>query len=112
LWTLTDDEAMRAHVLNSLYAAIIDPHGRLRVIVTLRADFYDRPLEYTGFCALMRERTELVLPLTPAELEQAIVGSAARAGGAPAPDLVATIIKEVVPMDRRMWRSPPMVSMH
>src|SRR4029079_16897754 len=44
LWTLTEDEDVRAHVLASLIAAIDDPRSRVRVIITLRADFIDRPL--------------------------------------------------------------------
>src|SRR5438094_28539 len=43
LFTLTTDETLRTHVLQSLRAAVLDPHSRLRVIVTLRADFTDRP---------------------------------------------------------------------
>ena len=29
--------------------------GAMRVVVTLRADFYDRPLLYPGFSELMRD---------------------------------------------------------
>jgi conflict system STAND superfamily ATPase len=65
------------------------------VVVTLRADFYDRPLLYPDFGELMRERTEVVLPLSADELGQAIVGPAARVGIVPAPDLIAAIVKDV-----------------
>jgi WD40 repeat protein/transcriptional regulator with XRE-family HTH domain len=95
LFTLTQDETIRVHILDSLRTAILDPHSRLRVVVTLRADFYDRPLQYTGFAELVRQRTELVLPLTPSELEQAIVGPAARVGVALAPELVAAVVNDV-----------------
>ncbi len=95
LFTLTEDERVRAHFLQSLCAAVIDPHSRLRVVATLRADFYDRPLLYVGFGDLVRQRTEVVLPLTPEELEQAIVGPAVRVGVVPDPDLLATIVQDV-----------------
>ena len=36
------------------------------MVITLRADFYDRPLLYEGFGALVRECTEVILPLTRA----------------------------------------------
>jgi WD40 repeat protein/serine/threonine protein kinase/DNA-binding XRE family transcriptional regulator len=95
LFTLTEDETVRVHLLNSLRAAVLDPHSRLRVIITLRADFYDRPLLYAGFGELMQQRTEVVLPLTSDELEQAIGGPAALVGVVPAPELVAAIVKDV-----------------
>jgi WD40 repeat protein/serine/threonine protein kinase/DNA-binding XRE family transcriptional regulator len=95
LFTLVEDEAARIHVLDSLVAVVNDPRSRLRVVATLRADFYDRPLRYGGFGALVRERTELVLPLTVAELRQAIAGPAERAGLTLEPGLVTAIVKEV-----------------
>jgi WD40 repeat protein/transcriptional regulator with XRE-family HTH domain len=94
LFTLTLNEASRAHFLQSLYTALVEPGSRLRVVITLRADFYDRPLNYAGFAELVRLRTEVLLPLNPQELEQAIVGPAARVGVAPAVDLITTILQE------------------
>ena len=85
LFTLVEDESARFHLLDSLMVALGDPHSRLRAIVTLRADFYDRPLRYAEFGRVMRERTEIVLPLSPDELEQAIVNPAERSGLALAP---------------------------
>ena len=38
------------------------PRSPVRVIVTLRADFYDRPLMIPDFCELVRQRTEVVTP--------------------------------------------------
>ncbi|CAA9295450.1 MAG: High-affnity carbon uptake protein Hat/HatR [uncultured Chloroflexia bacterium] len=95
LWTLIENEAMRAHVLDSLQAAVSDPRGRLRVIITLRADFYDRPLLYPGFSELMSERTSVVVPLAAGELRQAIVGPATRAGLRLEPELVDAIVADV-----------------
>jgi WD40 repeat protein/serine/threonine protein kinase/DNA-binding XRE family transcriptional regulator/energy-coupling factor transporter ATP-binding protein EcfA2 len=95
LFTLVEDEAERVHVLNSLVTAVTDVRCRLRVIITLRADFYDRPLRYGPFGELMRGRTEVVLPLTAAELERAIVGPAERTGLALEPGLVTAIVKDV-----------------
>ena len=46
LFTLVADERVRADFLDSLFARSADPRSRLRVVVTLRADFYDRPLLY------------------------------------------------------------------
>jgi WD40 repeat protein/serine/threonine protein kinase len=96
LFTLVDDEAERTRFLNSLFLATTQPGSRLRVIATLRADFYDRPLLYAGFGQLMRERTEVVLPLSPSELQEAIVRPAERANLRLEPGLVAEIVADVV----------------
>src|SRR5262249_43819004 len=79
----------------SLLAAVSDPHSRLRVVLTLRADFYDRPLSYSEFGELVRKRTEVVLPMSPEELERAISGPAERAGLKLESGLAKAIIKDV-----------------
>src|SRR5439155_4249334 len=43
LFTLVPDEQVRADFIDSLFSAVTDPRSRLRVLITLRADFYDRP---------------------------------------------------------------------
>jgi hypothetical protein len=95
LFTLTQDESVRAHFLSSLRAALSDPRSRVRLIITLRADFMDRPLQYVDFGDLLRERTEFVLPLSSHELERAIVGPAQRAGLVVEPELVVAIVDDV-----------------
>ena len=95
VFTLVEDEVARTHFLTSLLAAVSDPHSRLRVIITLRADFYDRPLLYTGLSEIVRQRTEVVVPLAPEELRQAIVRPAERIGIAVEPDLVAAMLHDV-----------------
>jgi WD40 repeat protein/transcriptional regulator with XRE-family HTH domain len=95
IFTLLETEATRLHLLASLTAAVCDPRSRLRLIVTLRADFYDRPLLYPGFADLLPTGVELVLPLSAAELRRAIVGPAERAGVSVEADLVAEMIRDV-----------------
>jgi WD40 repeat protein/DNA-binding CsgD family transcriptional regulator len=95
LFTLVEDQATRSHFLNCLCYAITAPRNRLRVIVTLRADFYDRPLLYPNLGALFQQRSEVVLPLAPMELEQAIVGPLERVGVVPEAGLVTTIVSDV-----------------
>jgi WD40 repeat protein len=95
VFTLVESEAERTHFLNSLLAAVTDRHTRLRVIMTLRADFYDRPLLYTGLSELVRQRTEVVTPLAANELQHAIVGPARRVGVGLEPELVAAILRDV-----------------
>ncbi|MCZ7546754.1 MAG: hypothetical protein M5R40_25975 [Anaerolineae bacterium] len=43
IFTLVADEAERRHFVESLYLAATEPRGRLRVVVTLRADFLRSP---------------------------------------------------------------------
>jgi WD40 repeat protein/type II secretory pathway predicted ATPase ExeA len=95
VFTLVEDEAVRGHFIDSLVMAVTDPRSRIRVVVTLRADFYDRPLRYAQLAELMRKRTEIVVPLTPSDLEQAITGPAKRAELTLEPGLPATIISDV-----------------
>jgi WD40 repeat protein len=61
----------------------------------LRADFYDRPLRYLPASALLGRRTEVVGPLTPSEMYQAITGPAERVGLELERDLAATIMQDV-----------------
>ena len=96
VFTLTRDIPEREAFLEALRVASVDPASRVRVIVTLRADFFDRPLATPRFGELLGRRTETVTPLTPDELEQAIRGPAERVGVPPEPGLVAEIVADVV----------------
>ena len=95
LFTLVEDEAARLHFLDSLLAALADPLSQLRVIVTLRADFYDRPLQVPPLGELLRGHTELALPLTPDELQEAICQPAAGVGVTVEPQLIAAVMADV-----------------
>ncbi len=94
LFTHVEDEETRARFLEYLAAAATDPHSRVWVLVTLRADYFDRPLAYPGFGQLLGSRSETVTPLTPAELELAIAGPAERIGVAIEPELLAEIVAD------------------
>lgn len=95
IFTLVEDEAARNHFLNLIYTAITDPRSRVRVLVTLRADFYDRPLQHPQFGELVRSRMETVLPLSSSELERVISGPAGRVGVRFEEGLVAAIVDDV-----------------
>ncbi|MGH2655199.1 MAG: protein kinase domain-containing protein [Actinomycetota bacterium] len=96
LFTLTEDERARRVFMDGLRAAVTDPRSRVRVILTLRADFYDRPLAYTEFGRLLGARTEPITPLSPDELERAIAGPAERVGVGCDPALIAETVADVV----------------
>ncbi|GAB4430412.1 MAG: hypothetical protein Kow0031_11260 [Anaerolineae bacterium] len=95
LFTLTEDEAARVHFLDSLVTALLDEQSRVRVILTMRADFLDHPLRYVDFGDILRQRTELILPLSPDELEEAITQPAAKQGLVLEPGLAADITRDV-----------------
>ena len=94
-FTLLENEEQRLDFLNLLFAAVTDKRSRIRIVSTLRADFYDRPLMYPEFGELVRDRTETVLPLNAKELESAILNPAKQIGVSFEEGLVATIADEV-----------------
>ena len=98
VFTLVEDEETRHRFLEKLVAAVHERDSRLRVVATLRADFYDRPLSYPGLAELMRHRSETVVPLSPEEIERAISGPAAQVGVIPERTLAAEMVADV--MDR------------
>ncbi len=95
VFTLIEDESERALLLDNIAAAVLDERSRLRVVITLRADFTDKPLRYVDFGELMNRRFEFILPLTADELERAILNPAQRVGLKLEKGLVSTIIREV-----------------
>jgi basic membrane lipoprotein Med (substrate-binding protein (PBP1-ABC) superfamily) len=94
LFTLST-ERERRRFLDNLVTAITDPRSRVRVVLTLRADFYDRPLLSPGFASVFASSVVNVLPLSPAELEAAIVDPAAAVGVSVEPALLAQLIADV-----------------
>ena len=95
IFTLVDNEVERTRVLDGLRAAVLEPASRIRVVATLRADFYDAPLSVRGFGDLLAARTEAITPMSPEELERAIVAPADRAGLRVEPRLLAEMIADV-----------------
>ncbi len=95
LFTLVEEESVREQFLNSLVTAMLDERSRLRVIVTLRADFYDRPLQYVDFGDMLSQRSVSVLPMTPDELDLAISRPALQVDVHAEQGLTAAIIHDV-----------------
>lgn len=61
----------RRQFISLLTLAASEARGSLIVIVTLRADFYDRPLNYEMLARLIEKHTRAVTPLTLADLKDA-----------------------------------------
>ncbi|MEA2010941.1 MAG: BTAD domain-containing putative transcriptional regulator [Actinomycetota bacterium] len=95
LFTLVRDESVRASFIESLVDAVDDPNVHLRLVLALRADFYDRPLRYPRLAALLSGCMITVMPMTAAELETAITKPALRAGAELDPGLAGRIVDDV-----------------
>jgi basic membrane lipoprotein Med (substrate-binding protein (PBP1-ABC) superfamily) len=90
------DEARRNDFLRALAKELSDPDGQLTVVLTLRADFYDRPLQHPEFSAVFVPGVIHVLPMSAAELEAAVVEPAERVGVKVEPALLAELVAESV----------------
>ncbi|MFD7586494.1 helix-turn-helix domain-containing protein [Kitasatospora sp. NPDC059811] len=93
-FTLCTEPAERAAFLDLLLAAC-EPDSRLRVVMSVRADFFGRCADHHGLAVALREATLLVGPMGPAELREAIVKPAAGAGLIVERALTSRIIEEV-----------------
>jgi hypothetical protein len=94
LFTVVDAGKRREQFLEGLMVALADPRSPLRVVVTLRADFYDRPLRYQSVANLFKEHTELVLLLTREELTWAIQEPAKQAGVRFHEEVIAAVVAD------------------
>ncbi len=77
LFTQTASEDERRHFLDLLVTATTEPHGPVIVLLTLRADFYDRPMRYPLLHQLMQAHQTSVLPMAIPDLREVIEKPAA-----------------------------------
>lgn len=89
-------EEVANNFLEALACAVEDPASQLRLVITLRADYFDRPLSHHSFATVINKAAVNVTPLAPDELEQAIVEPARRLGAEFEPGLVARIAAETI----------------
>jgi hypothetical protein len=68
LFTLTASERERQHFIDLLVTATTQPHRAILVLLTLRADFYHRPMAYPALFRLIEAYQQSVLPMEIAEL--------------------------------------------
>ena len=94
LFTVADGTDRR-RFLDVLARTLDDPASRVHVVITLRADFYDRPLRHERFGAHLAASTIAVPPMTPVELERSVTEPAERAGLRLEPGLVTRIVAEM-----------------
>jgi WD40 repeat protein len=95
VFTLCRDEDERAAFLSNLIYAATIPGGRTIVVVTLRADFYDRCAPYPSVRSVLALQHMLIGPLSEDGLRRAIEEPAWAVGLTLEPGLVDTILADV-----------------
>ena len=84
----------RDHFLAALASAVGDDEARLRVVATIRADYFDRPLTHRAIGELMAVHDVAITPRRPRS-SSAAAGPAERAGARLEPGLLAVIVADV-----------------
>lgn len=95
LFSLLNDEATRALFIEALTQVASEETTSVLVVITLRADFFDRPLQYSEFGRLLKRG--LVPLTTPSrmELAEAVSRPARRVGLDYEDGLISEIVSEV-----------------
>ena len=94
LFTQTVDDGERRAFLQMMVDVANDAPGVVRLVATLRADYFDRPLGYPGFGDAIKGRTVALGAMTAAELAEAVRLPAAGVGIEIEPALVDRITTE------------------
>jgi WD40 repeat protein len=94
LFSMVASAPDRQRFLDALVAATGDG-SRLRVVLTLRADFFDQPLQYPEFAELFSSNVVPINPPTRDGLARAISQPARRVGVGLEPGLVSRIVDDV-----------------
>ena len=95
LFTLVDDDRVRRRFLSNLVVAVDDPHARVTVVLTLRADLYGQTLHHPALGARLGGSVVNVTPLTAEELEAAALEPATRSSASFEPALLGQLISDV-----------------
>jgi WD40 repeat protein/DNA-binding SARP family transcriptional activator len=94
LFTAVVSERTRALFLDSLVRVAQQELSRVTILVTIRADFFDRPLEHPELGRLVSEGLVTVTPPSTEGLVQAVVGPAHLVGLEVEPGLVEEILRD------------------
>jgi hypothetical protein len=72
LFNLTSDESERQQFIDLLVNAVTEPRGPVLLLLTLRADFYDRPMQYPALYQALQHHQRSVLPMELDDLRAVI----------------------------------------
>jgi len=92
MFTMVGDTERQAF-LDLIEATVAERSARF--VLTLRADFLDRPLGYSGFGGLLKTSAAMLASPGPSELAEAIVEPARGVGVDISPDLVERMVNDV-----------------
>ncbi len=96
LFSLTPDEDTRRLFLDNLVTLGSDARSRVRTVVTLRADFFDRPLDHPEFAELVHSGLVTVAMPDRDSLALMVSQPARRAGLDLEPGLVTEVVRDVM----------------
>ncbi|MBE7557289.1 MAG: serine protease [Anaerolineales bacterium] len=91
LYTECQDEVIRNQFIDTL---LLTAGDKIKVILTLRADFYAQALAHTGLAHVIKDNQMTLLPMTEMELRQAIVEPAKTLHRGFQPGLVEQLIAD------------------
>jgi WD40 repeat protein len=94
LFTQTFDELERRAFVRMLVDVANTPGSAVRVVCTLRADYFDRPLAHPGFDDAIHGRTVALGAMSPDELADAVRLPASAVGVEVEPQVVDRIVAE------------------
>lgn len=77
VFTQVSDEAERRQFIDLLGTAASEPDGVLYLLLSMRADFYDRPLQFTPFGKLIETHHAAITPMMLADLYDVVQKPAA-----------------------------------
>ena len=95
LFSLTTDTNVRGQFLDGLTELATDVDSPVRVVVTLRADFLDGPLQHHALAELLRAGLVLVTPPSAHDLSLAVTRPAEQLAVEFEPGLVGRIVSDV-----------------
>jgi len=94
LYSLTDNETREAFV-DGLTTLVTDDRSPARVVITVRADYFDHPLRHAGLGSLLQKATVPVGAPTIEQLHQMVEEPAAALGVSFEPGLTGRIVGQV-----------------
>jgi len=109
LFTLAKDNRERQDFINLLSHMVSEPNGKMIVILSMRADFLDYPLNYPQLGSLFDKYTALVQPMSITELRDAIQKPAHLSGLIFDDGLVADIVFALRGQDKAIAGALPLL---
>ncbi len=109
LFTLAKDDSERQEFISLLSGAATEPNGKLIVLLSMRADFLDYPLNYPQLGPLFNAYNELVQPMRIPELRDAIEKPAQQSGLTFDDGLVGDIVFALRGQDKALAGALPLL---